>query len=51
MVVEKPDGKLGICLDPKDLNRAIHRPHNPMKTLKEALPYLFSARFFSKLDA
>lgn len=27
VVVEKPIGKLRICLDPKDLNSAIKRPH------------------------
>ena len=27
VVVEKPNGKLRICLDPKDLNKAIQRPH------------------------
>ena len=51
VVVEKPNGKLRVCLDPKDLNQAIHRPHYPMKTLEDALPHLSNARFFTKLDA
>ena len=39
VVVEKPhSGKLRICLDPRDLNEAIIRPHYPGKTLDEVLP-------------
>lgn len=51
VVVGKPNGKLRVCLDPKDLNRAILRPHYPMKTLENVLPQLSKARFFTKLDA
>lgn len=31
VVVEKPNVKLRVCLDPKDLNRATLRPHYPKK--------------------
>ena len=34
---EKPNDKLGIYLDPRDLNTAIKRPHYPMSTFEEAL--------------
>jgi len=27
VIVEKKDGSLGLCLDPKDLNKAIKREH------------------------
>ena len=37
VVVEKPNGKLRICLDPKDLNTAMKRHHYPMPTLDEAV--------------
>ena len=52
VVVEKPNSdKLRICLDPKDLNKAILRPYYPMKTLEDVLPQLSKAKFFTKLDA
>lgn len=52
VIVEKPQtGKLRICLDPKDLNKAIKRPHYPMRTLDDILPQLSGAKYFSKLDA
>ena len=51
VVVEKPNGKLRICLDPKDLNAAIKRPHYPMPTLDDAVSKMAGARYFTKLDA
>lgn len=51
VVVEKRSGKLRICLDPQDLNKAILRPHYPMHTLDDILPQLSGAKFFTKLDA
>ena len=52
VIAEKPrSDKLRICLDPRDLNRAILRPHYPSRTLEDALPKLSGARYFSKLDA
>lgn len=52
LVVKKPEsGKLRVCLDPKDLNRAILRPHYPSRTLEDILPDLSGAQYFSKLDA
>ena len=47
----KPNGKLQICLDPKDLNRAISREHHVIPTLEEILPKLSGAKFFSIVDA
>ncbi|XP_052820412.1 uncharacterized protein K02A2.6-like [Mya arenaria] len=51
VTVEKANGSLRICLDPKDLNDAIKRPHYPNKTLDDILPELSNATIFSKLDA
>ena len=51
VVVRKPSGKLRICIDPKDLNRALQRPHYPIPTIDEVLPRLANAKIFSVLDA
>ena len=47
----KSNGKLRICLDPKDLNTAIKRPHYPTPTLEEITHKLAGSMIFSKLDA
>jgi len=47
----KPNGKLRICLDPKDLNRAICREYHMIPTLEEILPKLSGAKYFSIVDA
>ena len=51
VVFEKAPGKLRVCLDPQDLNKAILRPHYPMRTLDDVMPQLSGARYFTKLDA
>ncbi|XP_035690003.1 uncharacterized protein K02A2.6-like [Branchiostoma floridae] len=51
MVVVKKPGKMRICLDPKDLNMALHRPKYQIPTLDEVLPRLAKAKVFSVLDA
>ena len=50
-VENKQSGKLRICIDPEHLNKAIKRPHYPMKTLEDVLPQLSGATCFTKLDA
>ena len=50
VIVAKPQ-KIRICLDPKDLNRAVQRPKFQMPTLEELLPDLSKARIFSSFDA
>ncbi|XP_021361397.1 uncharacterized protein K02A2.6-like [Mizuhopecten yessoensis] len=52
VVVKNPEsGKLRVCIDPKDLNKAILRPHYPTKTLEDVLLEISCAKYFSKLDA
>jgi hypothetical protein len=51
VVVEKPNGKLRICLDPRDLNNAIKRPYYCAPVLDDVLPKLAGSQYFSKLDA
>ncbi len=41
--VTKPNGKLKLCLDPKDLNQAIKRPHYSTPTLDDVLSKLGGA--------
>ena len=50
-VVEKPDGKLRICLDPRPLNKGIKRHYYPMPTLEEITARMAGAQYFAKLDA
>ena len=50
VIIAKPQ-KIRICLDPKDLNRAIQRPKFQMPTLEELLPELNKARIFSSFGA
>ena len=40
-----------LCLDPRDLNKAIQREHYPMKTVEEVAAELSDAKVFSVLDA
>ena len=47
----KANGKLRICLDPKDLNQASKRTYHKMPTLEEITHQFSGARVFSKLDA
>ena len=51
VIREKPNGSLRICLDPKDLNKAIKREHHPIPTLDDITPRLHGSTLFSKLDA
>ena len=49
--VWKPDKKqVRICLDPRDLNKAIRRNHFYMPTIDDVLPKLKGAKIFSLLD-
>ncbi|XP_064641934.1 uncharacterized protein K02A2.6-like [Lineus longissimus] len=49
--VEKPDGSLRICLDPKELNQAIRREHYELPTADDISAKLAGAKYFSVLDA
>ena len=50
MYPKKANGKLRICLDPKDLNKAIIRENHKAPTLKEIAHVLTEATKFSKVD-
>ena len=51
IIVEKPNGKLRICLDSKHLNQAIKRQHYKLPTAEELFSEMHHAKFFIKLDA
>ena len=51
MVAVCKPGKLRPCIDPKDLYKAIKRPHYPLPTIENVLVKLTKAKIFSALDA
>ena len=46
----KPNGKLCVCLDPRDLNRAIKCDHHRTLTMKEITLNFTSSTIFTKVD-
>ena len=51
VVVQKKNKKIRICLDPRDLNKAILRSHYPLPTIEQVASRLSKAKIFSVLDA
>ena len=51
VISRRKNGKLRVCLDPKDLNKAIKRCHHKTPTLEEITHKFAGSRYFSKLDA
>ena len=51
VAAKKKNGDIRICIDPKDLNRALMRPHHPMRTIEDVVARMPGAKFFSTLDA
>ena len=51
VTVVKANNTLRICLDPKDLNKAIKRHHHPMTTVEEVVSRMPEAKIFTVLDA
>lgn len=50
VIVEKSNGSLRLCLDPKDLNRAIKREHHRIPTAEDVASTLAGKKIFSILD-
>ena len=50
VVVEKKDWSLRLCLDPKDLNKAIKREHYKIPTMEEIAAEFTGKTVFSTLD-
>ncbi|UYV65688.1 K02A2.6-like [Cordylochernes scorpioides] len=51
LVLVKKQNKLRVCLDPRDLNKVIKRPHFQIPTIDEILPSLNNAKIFTVVDA
>ena len=50
-VREKPNDSLRVCLDLRDLNKAIRREHHPIPTVESVTTRLHGSTPFSRLDA
>lgn len=50
VIVVKKDKSLRICLDPRNLNKAIKRTHYPFPTFEEIAAKIGNAKYFCKLD-
>ena len=48
---KKPNEPVRICLDPRNLNKAINREYYKMITLEEVTSRLLGAQYFTVLDA
>ena len=51
VIVEKPNSKLRICLDPSDLNKANKCHHHHLPTTEEILSKLSNGKVVTRLDA
>lgn len=51
VIVAKKNGKPRVCMDPRNLNRAIRREHFKLPTREEIMSQFANAKYFSKLDA
>ena len=49
--VQKANGELCLCLDPRDLNKAIPHDHHKTPTVEEVAHEFAHSCFFTKLDA
>ena len=48
--IQKANGELCLCLDPSDLNRAIHHDHHKTPTVEEVAHEFANLHYFTKLD-
>ena len=51
VVIEKPNKKVRLCLDPRNLNKSILREHYPMKTVEEVAVKMNNAKVYNVLCA
>lgn len=48
---KKNSEEIRLCIDPRDLNKFIKRPHHPMRTVEEVAAQMPNSTVFSVLDA
>lgn len=48
---KKDKQEIRLCINPKDLNTALKRPHHPMRSVEEVASQMSGATVFSVLDA
>ena len=48
VATSKKNGDVRICPDPRDLNKALKRPHHPMRTADDVASRLGNAKVFSR---
>ena len=51
VIATKESGDLRLCLDPKQLNKALKRERYPLPVIDDVLPDLSRAKVFTKVDA
>ena len=50
VTVQKPSGKIRVCIDPQHLNHALQRGHYPLPVIEDVLPMLSNVKVFTKAD-
>ncbi|KAJ8369479.1 hypothetical protein SKAU_G00095070 [Synaphobranchus kaupii] len=50
VVIQKQNGKVRVCIDPRPLNNALKRSHFPLPTIEDILPDLSKAKVFTVCD-
>lgn len=48
---KKNTDDIRICIDPGDLNKAIKRPHHPLKTIEQIAAQIPGSKYFTVVDA
>ena len=51
VTAKKDSNDVRICIDPGDLNKAIKRPHHPLKTIEQVAANIPGAKHFTVVDA
>ncbi|CAB4039641.1 Hypothetical predicted protein [Paramuricea clavata] len=51
VVATKPSGQLRMCIDPKQLKKALKRERYPIPVIEDVMPDIAKAKVFTKVDA